>query len=61
MDGACGMFVERGGAGANYFPSFLGEKEIGREFWGRGAEIDRDATELADHRKGRIAQATCFN
>jgi hypothetical protein len=55
------MFVERGGAGANYFPSFLGEEEIGREFWGKGAEIDRDATELADHGKSGIAKATGFN
>ncbi len=55
------MFVEPGGAGANYFPSFLGEEEIGREFWGRGAEIDRDATEFTDSRESGIAKATCFN
>jgi hypothetical protein len=42
MDGASRMFMEGGGARVNYFPSFLGEEEIGREFWGRGAEIDRD-------------------
>jgi len=55
------MFVERGGAGANYFPSFLGEEKIGREFGGRGAKIDGYATELADHGKSGIAKATCFN